>query len=143
MSKMKTLKYLLLSLVLFVAALQSTYAQYDNFKIVMQVTSSDTLVHKSLMKQLNNMLSVAPSTQVEVVCHGPGLDMMVAAKARYADGIAKHSANGVTFRVCEFSMKERNVAFEQLLLQANPVKAGILHIVSRQSEGWHYIKAGF
>ena len=52
-------------------------------KIVFQLTTNDTMAHKSLMKQLNNITSVAPSTKIEVVCHGPGLDMLVTKNLSY------------------------------------------------------------
>ena len=49
-------------------------------RIVFQLSSGDSLAHKSLMKQLNNFISIAPKSKIEVVCHGPGLDILVAAK---------------------------------------------------------------
>lgn len=140
---MKTLNLLLTASLVVLLSANALMAQQNGHKIVMQLTTGDTLAHKALMKQLANLNAVSPETKIEVVCHGPGLEMMVAAKSRVVENITKHSANGVSFRVCEFSMKERNVSHDQLLPQANPVKAGIIHIVERQSDGWFYIKAGF
>jgi intracellular sulfur oxidation DsrE/DsrF family protein len=40
-------------------------------------------------------------------------------------------------------MSERNVPREDILDEAGFVKAGIVHIVKKQKEGWNYIKAGF
>lgn len=50
-------------------------------RIIFQLTTNDTLAHKALMKQLNNITTVEPSTQIEVVCH-TGLDMLVQSKQR-------------------------------------------------------------
>ena len=58
-------------------------------KIVFQLQSSDTTVHKALMKQLNNILTNFPNTKIEVVCHGPGLNMLVTDKTIVADKIEK------------------------------------------------------
>lgn len=120
-----------------------TFAQTGPYKIVFQLASADTMVHKSLMKQIGNMTSVEPGTKIEVVCHGPGLNMLVKEKTVVANKIAEYTAKGVVFDACEFSMKERKVAQEAVLETTTFVKAGILHIVQRQAEGWYYIKAGF
>lgn len=115
----------------------------DTVKIVFQLSVSDTLAHKALMKQLGNITSVEPNVRIEVVCHGPGLDMLRTDKSTVADKVASFSQKGVVFNACEFSMSERNVNREQILPSAKFVKAGILHIVHRQRAGWSYIKSGF
>lgn len=112
-------------------------------KIVFQLTTNDTLAHKSLMKQLNNITSVAPTTKIEVVCHGPGLDMLVTGKTIVQEKIKQLKAIGVDFVACEFSIKERNVPIEKIIPEAGFVKAGIIEIVTKQEQGWSYIKSGF
>lgn len=111
-------------------------------KIVMQLTSADTTAHKMLMKQLKNILSVAPDTKIEVVCHGPGLSMLVFDKTIVAKQMQEAVDKGVDFAACRFSMKERNVTEEQLFKRARIVEAGIIEIVDKQNAGWAYIKAG-
>lgn len=112
-------------------------------KIVFQLTTNDTMAHKSLMKQLSNITSVAPTTKIEVVCHGPGLDMLVTGKTIVQDKIKQLKAIGVDFVACEFSIKERNVPIEKIISEAGFVKAGIIEIVTKQEQGWSYIKSGF
>jgi len=112
-------------------------------RIIFQMNTADTLAHKQLMKQLSNISSVAPGTQMEVVCHGPGLDMLVTDKTLVADKIKVHSKSGVVFYACEFSLKERNVEKSRILSDAGFVPAGIVEIVAKQELGWSYIKAGF
>lgn len=112
-------------------------------KIVFQLSTGDTLAHKALMKQLNNIKSVAPDTKIEVVCHGPGLDMLVAGKTTVLKGIQNATDKGVVFIACEFSIKERKVERSSIIAEAGFVAAGILEIVLKQEEGWSYIKSGF
>ncbi len=112
-------------------------------RIVFQVNSGDTLVHKQLMKQLSNISSVAPGTQLEVVCHGPGLDMLQKEKSIVTDKIIQQAASGVVFNACEFSMQERKVEKSQMITEVSFVPAGILEIITRQEQGWSYIKSGF
>jgi intracellular sulfur oxidation DsrE/DsrF family protein len=111
-------------------------------KIVMQLTSGDTTVHKMLMKQLSNILTVAPETKIEVVCHGPGLSMLVESKSIVNQKIIESKVKGVDFVACRYSMKERNVAESEINTNARVVEAGIIEIVDKQNEGYVYIKAG-
>lgn len=111
-------------------------------KIIFQLTSGDTTAHKQLIKQFTNILSVSPTTQIEVVCHGSGLDMLVSDKSIVQDKLNALSAKGVMFMACEFSIKERKVDRAKILPIAGFVPAGILEIVNKQEQGWSYIKAG-
>jgi intracellular sulfur oxidation DsrE/DsrF family protein len=115
----------------------------EPLKIVFQLSTSDTIAHKALMKQLGNITSVRPDTKIEVVCHGPGLHLLQKEKTIVGEKVAVFAAKGVTFSACEFSLKERNVAKESIIPAAGFVEAGIIHIVTRQAEGWFYIKSGF
>jgi len=143
LKKMKTLSSLFFGLLLslqFQSFAQSTNTKH---KIVFQLTTADTMAHKALMKQLANIKSVSPETEIEVVCHGPGLEMIQKQKTVVLKGIQTAKANGVVFQACEFSLKERKVEKEAILSEASFVKAGIIHIVEKQEAGWSYIKAGF
>ena len=111
-------------------------------KIVFQLTTGDTTAHKQLIKQFNNILSVSPSTKIEVVCHGAGLDMLISDKTIVEDKIKLLSEKGVVFNACEFSIKERKVDRIKIIIVAGFVPAGIIEIVSKQEQGWSYIKAG-
>lgn len=116
--------------------------QKPEHRIIFQLTSGDTTTHKQLMKQFNNILSVSPTTKIEVVCHGAGLDMLVLGKTIVEDKIKTLSEKGVVFNACEFSIKERKTDRSKIISVSGFVPAGIVEIVSKQEEGWSYIKAG-
>lgn len=135
-------------LLVFIFALTSVLSwsqtsQEENLKIVFQLTTADTMAHKALMKQLGNITTVEPTAQIEVVCHGPGLDMLRKDKSIIAGKIEEFTKKGIVFNACEFSMKERNVNADQILTSAKFVKAGIVYIVKKDQQGWCYIKSGF
>ncbi len=112
-------------------------------KIIFQLTTDDTLAHKALMKQLTNIKINAPDAEVEVVCHGPGVYMMVEAKSTVKSKLKELAEKGIRFVVCEFTLKDRNIDKSAIVKEAGFVKSGILEIVSKQEEGWSYLKAGF
>lgn len=137
---MKKLLFLLAILLGNVAFAQQTERQH---RIVMQLTSGDTLVHKNLMKQLRNMKEAAPTLQLEVVCHGPGMDLLMSERSVVEGKVKEFAALGIVFLACENTIKERNLDRSKVIPEAGYVKAGIIHIVERQEDGWSYIKAGF
>ena len=112
-------------------------------KIVFQLSSEDTLVHKALMRQLNNVLTAAPNAKMEVVCHGPGINLLVSGKTVVLDKIQLLRAKGVTFEACENTLKEKNIPKDHIIAGAGFVPSALVEIVTRQEEGWSYIKAGF
>jgi len=122
---------------------KTTTETSQGHRIVFQMTSGDTLAHLSLMKQLVNVLTVSPSTKIVVVCHGPGLEMLVTEKSIVADKIKSQIAKGVVFDACEFAMKTRNVDKSEILPSVLVVPSGIIEIVTKVEEGWVYIKSGF
>ncbi len=112
-------------------------------RIVIQLTSGDTLVHKNLMKQFRNMLEASPTAKIEVVCHGPGMDMLMSDRSVVEGRVKEFASKGVAFMACDNTIRERQLDPAKVLPEAGHVKAGIIHIVERQEDGWSYIKAGF
>jgi intracellular sulfur oxidation DsrE/DsrF family protein len=137
---MNKLLFILALLVGFTAHAQDRPAHH---RIIMQLTSGDTLVHKNLMKQLRNMKEAAPDLELEVVCHGPGMDLLMSDRSIVASKVKEFAAQGIVFTACENTIRERNLDRSTVLPQAGYVKAGIIRIVERQEQGWSYIKAGF
>jgi len=143
------MKKLLLILVLFTFSnninAQSVSADpradyYKGLKIVFQLTSADTVIHQTLMSQLKNYFGVAPDLQVEVVCHGGGLEMLVKSSSVVQKEIKAYADKGVSFVACEFAMKKRKITADQLVAGAGTVISGVLEIAKKQQEGWSYIK---
>ena len=147
---MKSLRniFFLLGLLLSASQIKAQNTANTEFlpkhKIVMQLTSADPLVHKGLIKQLNNLKNGwKDSVIIEVVCHGPGMDFLNKDKTTAADDIDKLIGRGIQFIACENSMRERNIPKELVLPKINFVVMGIGEIVIKQEQGWSYIKAGF
>jgi uncharacterized protein len=112
-------------------------------KIVFQLTSSDTLVHKAVLKQVANALIAAPNAKIEVVCHSNGIEMLTIAKTKHAKNIAELKAKGVVFAACENTLRERKMGKTEVVSEAIFVPSGVIEIVMKQEKGWSYLKAGF
>lgn len=137
------MKQMLLLLALLAGPVMHAQDQARQHRIVMQLTSGDTLVHKNLMKQFRNMLEASPTAKIEVVCHGPGMDMLMSDRSVVGARVKEFASKGVAFMACDNTIRERQLDPAKVLPEAGHVKAGIIHIVERQEDGWSYIKAGF
>ncbi len=54
--------------------------------------------------------------------------------------LALKDNKNVYFKVCEASMKRRKMSASDLIAGVTSVPDGILEIVTKQGEGWAYIK---
>ena len=112
-------------------------------KVVFHLASSDTLVHKSLVKQVGNVLDYWKNAKIEVVVHNNGIGFMKQDEARYYKEIEALRGRGVVFAVCENTMKQRKIEKSQILTSATFVPVGLAEIILKEEDGWSYIKAGF
>jgi intracellular sulfur oxidation DsrE/DsrF family protein len=90
---------------------------------------------------LREVGSVNPETEMEVVMYGRGLGLVVPGRSTMIEEARQAiSRPNVSFKVCEISLKNQKVDKSQLLPNVGTVPDGIGEIVSRQKEGWGYIK---
>ncbi len=112
-------------------------------RIVFQLTTPDTLAYRALMRQLNNVLIEWPEARLEVVAHNKGIAILEKKKSNVVPEITSLKSRGVRFYACEFTLQQMNIPKTDIIPESDYVERGIVHIVSRQEEGWSYIKAGF
>lgn len=113
-------------------------------QVVMQLSSNDTLVWKGLMNNLRNLKAGwGDSVQIEVVAHGPGVEMLMTAKTTQLEKIRQFKSMGIQFVVCENTLRERNIPKESIIPESGFVKMGVGEIIMKQEKGWTYIKTGF
>ncbi|MCK6694781.1 MAG: DsrE family protein [Thermoanaerobaculia bacterium] len=137
--------YLLIALLflpLFSLA-QNQTVDKKKHKVVIQLTSNDTLVHKALIKQIRNVQAAAPNTKIEVVCHNNGITFLQTAVSKQCPAIVECKQTGVDFVACENTMRERKIKREELTAACRTVPAGLVEIIDKQEKGWAYVKAGF
>ena len=128
----------------FFASAQQPSAEKRPHKVVIQLSSSDTLVWKGLMNNVKNLkASLGDSVAVEVVVHGPGIGLLMKEKTTQLDRIIDFKSKGVTFMACENTLQERKIPKESIIPEAGFVKSAVVEIMFKQEQGWTYIKSGF
>ena len=120
-----------------------SYAQHDNYKVVFDLTSKDTMDHKAVIRWIGEITRSNPAAMLEVVFYGQSLDMVVKDKSIVGGDITRFIANkNISFKVCAVALKNHNIDKSELLAGVETVPDGIYEIITKQKEGWGYIKAG-
>jgi uncharacterized protein len=135
-------------LVVFLLALSiNTIAQSNEgvldmkkHKIVMQYTLSDSLSQVSVVTQVGNIRALWPNAQIEVVCHGGGLDLLQTSKSKAASEVAEWTGKGVVFAACNNTMKRKKLTKADLLPTATVVPSAMIELTLKQEKGWAYVK---
>lgn len=100
------------------------------------------------LRNVRNHLDVAPDTKITVVTHANGVDFLMdgAKDAKdpnidYGSLVSALKARGVTFEICEITLRNRNLKKEQFNMDATFTPSGVVRIGRLQSrENFAYIK---
>lgn len=114
------------------------------YRAIIQLTSSDPKVYKSMIRQIMNLLEhLHGQVVVKVVCHGASGKFCVE-----KDNINLEEINALLFQevqidVCHNMLISNHIEPTELITGIKIIPSGIAELVVRQQEGWSYIKAGF
>jgi intracellular sulfur oxidation DsrE/DsrF family protein len=135
MKKIQMLSLVALLLYPFFLAAQKDY------RVVFDLTSKDSLDHRAVLRWAGEVANAEKDAKVEVVMYGQGVHM-VKDKSQYADKITDLLKNkNVSFKVCAVALKAQGLDKSELIPGVQVVPDGIYEIISKQREGWGYIKA--
>ena len=143
---MHALRHALQRIALVVILLLGAAPAFAGDKVVYHFDNAAEQGLKGL-RNIRNHLDVAPDTKIVVVTHADGIDLLFdGAKdpkggVEYAPLIAGLKAAGVTFEVCEITMKRRNIAKDKFVMDADFTPSGVVRIAQLQfRERYAYIK---
>ena len=98
------------------------------------------------LRNIRNHLDIDPKARIIAVAHAEGVDfLMEGAKTtnnqEFAALVSDLSARGVTFEICEITLKNRNLKKEQFILGPSFTPSGVVRIAHLQAqEHYAYIK---
>lgn len=128
----------------FSVSAQQIHSEKTPHKVIIQLSSSDTLAWKGLMNNIKNLKAAwEDSVAIEVVVHGPGIGLLMKEKTTQSDRIIHFKSKGVVFAACENTLIERKISKESIIPEAGFVKSAVVEIITKQEQGWSYIKSGF
>ncbi|MBC9913816.1 DsrE family protein [Chitinophaga varians] len=131
----------LLIILTFLLTSMICFAQAD-YKVIFDITSKTPEAQQTLLRQLNGILKGAPDAQLEVAVYGDALDMVLKDKSTVAPALSEliNNHKNVNFKVCGATMKRNNKNASELLPGVQVVPDAIYEIITKQREGWGYIK---
>ena len=97
------------------------------------------------LRNVRNHIDTDATAKITVVTHAEGIDMLMeGAKAangtEYAPLVSALKSRGVTFEICEITLKNRGLKKEQFIQEANFTPSGVVRLAKLQKQGYAYIK---
>lgn len=96
------------------------------------------------LRNIRNHLDVDPQAKITVVTHAQGVDFLMQGvqgpAGEFAPLVAALKSRGVTFEVCEITLKNRNLKKDQFIFEAEFTPSGVVRLAKLQKEGAAYIK---
>lgn len=118
-------------------------AQEQAVNILFDVTSSDVKVQEAAVRHVNMMSQYYPNSNFEVVMYGGSSQMAIQGKSTVEDQVKELVAReNVSFVMCEGTLKRKEIKKSELIPGIGTVPDGIMELVTKQKQGWGYIKEG-
>lgn len=116
-------------------------AQQPDYKVVFDMTSKDSVNQQSLIRQISFIRKSNPAARIEAVIYGQGLPLVTKDGSTQQEAVSRLLEDKeVIFKVCAITMERYNIDKVQLLPGVEIVPDGIYEIISKQQQGWGYIK---
>ena len=116
-------------------------AAQKDYNVVFDFTSKDSIDHKAVIRWVNEISKGEPDAKLEVVMYGQGTSLVVKGKSLVPEDVTRLATNkNISFKICAAAMKNQGIDKSQLLPGVETVPDGIYEIISKQREGWGYIK---
>ena len=110
-------------------------------KIVIQVSDNDPAKWNLALNNAKNLQDDvgAANVDIEIVAYGPGIGML---KLESPTGSRVADAMKANIRVlaCENTMRGQKLTRDDMLPALSYVPAGVTQIMTRQNEGWAYLR---
>jgi len=132
-------------LLILLTLLFATFAVNAQDKVVYHFDGGLSQATKGL-RNIRNHLDTEPKTKIVAVAHAEGVDfLMEGAKTtnnqEFAALVGDLMGRGVTFEICEITLKNRNLKKEQFILGPTFVPSGVVRIANLQArDQYAYIK---
>ena len=97
------------------------------------------------LRNVRNHIDTDPTARITVVTHAEGVDMLMegaksANGTEYAPLVSALKSRGVTFEICEITLKNRGLNKDQFIQEADFTPSGVVRIAKLQGQGYAYIK---
>ena len=97
------------------------------------------------LRNVRNHIDTDPTAKITIVTHAEGVDMLMegaksANGTEYAPLVSALKSRGVSFEICEITLKNRGLKKDQFIQEADFTPSGVVRIAKLQGQGYAYIK---
>jgi intracellular sulfur oxidation DsrE/DsrF family protein len=123
----------------------AAFAANAQDKVVYHFDSGLSQATKGL-RNIRNHLDIDPKAKIIAVAHAEGVDFLMEGEKttnnqEFAALVGDLMARGVTFEICEITLKNRNLKKEPFILGPTFTPSGVVRIANLQArENYAYIK---
>ena len=120
---------------------QPQLAATQRARVVIQVSDSDQSKWNLALNNAKNIQTDlgAANVDIEIVTYGPGIDMLKL-DSPVGGRIGEATTAGVKVIACENTMRGQKLTRSDMLNGIGYVPAGVVELMSRQQQGWAYIR---
>lgn len=99
-----------------------------------------------ILNNIRNHLNADPKAKIVVVTHGAGINFLLqdakdAKGNEFSGTVSDLAGKGIEFRVCNNTLKSRNINPDRLLMETKIVPSGVAEVARLQAlEGYVYLK---
>jgi uncharacterized protein len=110
-------------------------------RVVIQVSDSDQGKWNLALNNAKNIQTDlgAANVDIEIVTYGPGIDMLKL-DSPVGGRVSEATTAGVKVIACENTMRGQKLTRADMLNGIGYVPAGVVELMSRQQQGWAYIR---
>lgn len=108
--------------------------------VVVQLNEAAPDKHRAVLRNVANLIKEMPHLSVELVLFGKGIDVALVAVTECRDELEAAKAQGVVVKVCQNTLRQRNLKAADLLPGVEIVPAGVAELVRRQQDGYSYLR---
>ena len=111
------------------------------YRVVFHVTEDNPQKWNIVLNNVGNVQKDLgkDNVQIEIVTHGPGINMLKA-DSKVAARLAQALDNNVVLDACENTMRAAHVTKADMYGGVSFVPSGVVHILEREREGWLYLR---
>jgi len=108
--------------------------------VVVHLPEADPAWHEAVLRNTANLIrALEPGAVIELVTHGPGVELCTG-ESGLAAVLADLQSAGATVCACANTLAARGLTAAALLPGVTVVDSGVAHLVRRQRQGWSYLR---
>lgn len=108
-------------------------------KAVVHCNFDDGERQENGLRNIGNMLAdVEGKADVVVVCHGPGISLVLKENNANAEGVSELLNKQVAVVACQNTLKSKSLSQDDIISGVQTVPSGAVEVVRRQQDGYGY-----